>query len=128
MENLRTREEVAVGLLTGNVREAARIKLAYFNFVEHLGFGGFGDVHTARDDVARDALETARLHVKDTITSDAVWVIGDTPKDIQCARAIHARSAGVATGTYSVEQLQAAGADLVLADLSDPTPLLRLMV
>ena len=55
-------------------------------------------------------------------------MVGDTPKDIECARAIHVRAVGVATGIYSLEQLRATGADLVLADLSDPTPLLQLIV
>ncbi len=128
LENLGAREDVAVGLLTGNVHEAARAKLTYFDLLQHFPFGGFGDVHTDRNDVARDALETARLHVSRGFSSDRVWVLGDTPKDIQCARAIHARAVGVATGIYSLEQLRATGADLVLPDLSDPTPLLRLIV
>jgi phosphoglycolate phosphatase-like HAD superfamily hydrolase len=128
LEKLGGRDDVAIGLLTGNVHEAARTKLTYFNLLQHFPFGGFGDAHTDRNDVAREALETARLHVTHGLSSDRVWVVGDTPKDIECARAIQACAVGVATGIYSLEQLQAAGADLVLADLSDPTPLLRLIV
>jgi phosphoglycolate phosphatase-like HAD superfamily hydrolase len=57
---------------------------------------------------------------------DSVWIVGDTPRDLACARAAGVRCALVATGHRTYAELDALGADLVLPDLSDPKPLLRL--
>lgn len=115
--------ETTVGLLTGNVREGARLKLSHFGLFQHFSFGGFGDEHFDRDDVARMALaETHRRHGQ--LDSEKVWVVGDTPLDVGCARAIGVRVCAVATGTHSREELEAAKPDLLLGDLSDPEPLL----
>lgn len=112
-----------LGLLTGNVRAGARAKLGHFGLFDRFAFGGFGDEHFDRDDVAREAFANARQHLGDHVARDRVWVIGDTPLDVQCARAIGARVVAVATGTHSVEHLTEAKPDLVLRDLSDLRPL-----
>ena len=125
---LREEPGVAVGLLTGNVRAGAQTKLGHFGLYEHFGFGGFGDHHFDRDDVARDALAAVHACVGPHCTADRIWVIGDTPLDVQCARAIGARVVAVATGLHSCEQLAPARPDLLLADLSDPIPLLQLIL
>lgn len=115
--------ETAVGLLTGNVREGARLKLTHFGLFQHFSFGGFGDEHFDRDDVARTALAETRGRYGQ-VDSDQIWVIGDTPLDVRCARAIGVRVCAVATGTHSWEELEEARPDLLLRDLSDPEPLL----
>lgn len=123
---LKEREHVAVGLLTGNVRAGAKVKLGHFGLFEHFGFGGFGDDHFDRDDVAREALAAVRRHVHPEVNGDRIWVIGDTPLDVRCARAIGARVVAVATGIHTLEELAVAGPDLALQDLSDPMPFLEL--
>ena len=115
-----------LGLLTGNIREGARLKLGHFDLGHHFAIGGFGDEHFERDDVAREALAAVEAHCNGRHSPDRIWVIGDTPLDVQCARAIGARAVAVATGWHSLEQLQATKPDLLLTDLSDPSPLLRL--
>jgi phosphoglycolate phosphatase-like HAD superfamily hydrolase len=125
---LKGRPNVAVGLLTGNVQAGARAKLGHFGLCDHFGFGGFGDHHFDRDDVARDALAAVRQCVGSHCSADRVWVIGDTPLDVRCARAIGARAVAVATGVHSCEELEPSRPDLLLCDLSDPTPLLRLIL
>jgi phosphoglycolate phosphatase len=125
---LQARPNVAVGLLTGNIRAGARAKLGHFGLVEHFGFGGFGDHHFHRDDVAREALAAVHACVGPHCRADRVWVIGDTPLDVQCARAIGARVAAVATGLHSCDELAPTRPDLLLSDLSDPGPLLRLIL
>ena len=122
---LQTRTAIQVGLLTGNVRQGACYKLAHFGLWEYFKFGGFGDHHEDRDDVARAALLEVERTVG-TILPEQVWVIGDTPLDVRCARAIGARSIAVATGWHLFEQLCETDADLVLPDLSQPEPLLAL--
>jgi phosphoglycolate phosphatase-like HAD superfamily hydrolase len=125
LEQLRGQDQVAVGLLTGNIRAGARAKLGHYGLEQHFAFGGFGDLHLERDEVARDALREAEQHLEITLDRDKIWVIGDTPLDVACARAIGARVAAVATGWHSLAELAAAAPDLLLADLADPRPLLR---
>jgi phosphoglycolate phosphatase-like HAD superfamily hydrolase len=124
LERLAGRGDAALGLLTGNYRAGARAKLGHFGLFDYFAFGGFGDDHWDRDDVAREALDAVAAHLNGQVRLDQVWVIGDTPLDVRCARAIGARAAAVATGVHSLEDLAAAKPDLLLADLSDPSPLL----
>ena len=126
LAHLGGRNQVAVGLLTGNVRAGAKVKLGHFGLFEHFAFGGFGDHHFDRDDVAREALAAVRDHVRDHVNVDRVWVIGDTPLDVRCARAIGAKVLAVATGTHTFEELAASGPDLVLENLVNPQPFLTL--
>ena len=79
-----------VGLLTGNVRDGARLKLSHFRLFHHFAFGGFGDDHHDRDDVAREALAVVHRQFNGSVAADEIWVIGDTPLDVACARAIGA--------------------------------------
>ncbi|MGL4422077.1 MAG: HAD family hydrolase [Gemmataceae bacterium] len=111
---------VSLGLLTGNIRRGARIKLEHFDLWNRFAYGGFGDRHTDRDDVARAALVAAEDHHGHRIDPRLVWVIGDTPLDVSCARAIGAKVVAVATGYHPLDELQSTGADLVLPDLSNP--------
>jgi phosphoglycolate phosphatase-like HAD superfamily hydrolase len=125
LDHLSGREDIVLGLLTGNIREGARLKLGHYNLFHYFVIGGFGDLHLCRDDVAREALAAVHGHLNGTANPDQIWVIGDTPLDIRCARAIGARVAAVATGWHSTEELAAASPDLLLPDLSDPEPLTR---
>jgi phosphoglycolate phosphatase-like HAD superfamily hydrolase len=127
LEHLGRRGDVAVGLLTGNVREGARLKLEHYNLFHHFAFGGFGDHHLERDDVAREARAVARWLCNGTTELEQIWVIGDTPLDISCARVIEARVLAVATGWHSVAELAEARPDLLVTDLSDAAPFLALL-
>ena len=125
LQTLRARTDVAIGLLTGNVRAGARVKLGHYGLYEHFAFGGFGDLHFDRDDVAREALAEVRAHLGESIVAERIWVIGDTPLDVRCARAIGANVVAVATGVHSYEQLRESAADLTLRDLSDAAAFLE---
>jgi phosphoglycolate phosphatase len=124
---LKQHPDIAMGLLTGNVREGARRKLSHYGLDEHFVFGGFGDVHHERDDVAREALAAASEHCGTHIDGDRVWVIGDTPLDIRCARAIGAKVVAVGTGSFTAQQLRAFEADIVVEDLSGTVELLQIL-
>jgi phosphoglycolate phosphatase-like HAD superfamily hydrolase len=124
LAHLAEREDVAVGLLTGNVRAGARVKLGYFGLCDYFAFGGYGDHHLDRDDVAREALTEVRRRFNGFVHPKRIWVVGDTPLDIRCARAIGARAVAVATGWHRVEELAEHAPDLLLTDLSDAEPLL----
>ncbi len=117
LEQLTRRDDVFLGLLTGNFVEGARLKLQHYGLHGHFRMGGYGDDHLERDDVARHAFMTLQSHLPEVATSD-IWVIGDTPSDVRCARAIGARAVAVATGIFSAEQLAPCNADVLLADLT----------
>ena len=114
-------------VVTGNIAAVARHKLEAGGLIPpiELGFGGFGDSAASRAAVARTALD--RLSADGWQPDPAeVWIVGDTPRDLACARAVGVRCALVATGRATVGELAALGADIVLPDLSDPRPLLEL--
>ena len=125
LDRLHLDEGVMLGLLTGNVREGAQCKLSHFDLWHYFPFGAFADGHHERDDIARGALGEIKRHVGRDVEPSRIWVIGDTPLDVKCARAIGARAVAVATGWHSIEELRAARADFVLADLQDAGELLR---
>ncbi len=125
LAKLSQRDDVLLGLLTGNVERGAKLKLSHYGIHEYFAFGGFGDDHPDRDDVARAALKAAEDHVGHRIPPENVYVIGDTPNDVRCARAIGAKAVAVATGVYSEEQLKETQPDLLLTNLSDIEAVLK---
>ncbi len=112
---LAARHNVALGLATGNFREAALIKLRHFGLGEHLAEGGFGDDAQDRAEVVRLAIE----RVGNGARAPDAWVVGDTPLDVAAALANGVRALGVATGSTPAEELGEAGADVMVEDLSD---------
>ena len=114
-------------VVTGNLATIARHKLEAGGLIPpiELDFGGYGDSAPNRAAVARVALD--RLSAAGWQPDlGAVWIVGDTPRDLACARAVGVRCALVATGRRTIEDLTGLGADIVLPDLSDPRPLLDL--
>ena len=95
-----------IGLLTGNIRLGAQIKLAHYQLWDHFATGGFGDDHEDRNKVAAVARQRGGRLLQKELPGDEILVIGDTPLDIECARAINARMLAVATGNYSMDQLR----------------------
>lgn len=114
---------VAVGLLTGNYRETGRLKLTRAG----LDPDGFSPTIWGDQAPTRPGLVKKALAHSSHLQPDQVVVIGDTPHDVDCAKVNDCKSVAVATGSFTVEELSDAGADLALFDLSDPEPLLRLI-
>ena len=92
-------EPPALGLLTGNIRLGAEIKLRHFELWEVFQTGAFGDDHEDRNQIAALAKERGSRLLNNNLSGDQILVIGDTPRDIECARAIGARTLVVATGS-----------------------------
>jgi phosphoglycolate phosphatase-like HAD superfamily hydrolase len=115
---LRQREELHLALLTGNFERAAYTKLGHFGIDHYFRWGVFGEESADRNELARVARRRAREVAIPLSALERVVVIGDTPHDVACAQEIDARVIAVATGNYSVDDLAAAGADIVLDDLS----------
>lgn len=126
LERLRQQDDLyTTGLLTGNICEGARIKLAAFGLNDFFPFGAFGDDNEERDNLLPFALQRFAAFSGKAIVADDCVVIGDTPLDVRCARSHGARSIAVATGPYTMEALRKSGAGLVLPDLADTDGLMQ---
>ncbi|HEX5030091.1 MAG TPA: HAD family hydrolase [Candidatus Eisenbacteria bacterium] len=125
LERLNKLDSVLVGLLTGNVLRGAQLKLRRWNLEPYFRFGAFGDDHENRAVLAQIALEKARALSGRAFSGSETTVIGDTPKDIACARAIGARAVAVATGSISKEALAACDPDALLDSFEDHEAALR---
>ena len=128
LEAIHDQDHLHLALLTGNYREAAEIKLQHFELWEFFEWGAFSDDHHDRNALVPIAKSRAETYDIPAEAIERVIVIGDTPHDIECARVAGARSIAVATGGYSVAQLKEAGADEVLADLSDTARVVSLLL
>jgi phosphoglycolate phosphatase-like HAD superfamily hydrolase len=113
--------DVALGLVTGNIADGARLKLGSAGLHEPFTLGGFGSDAEERDHLPGVALLRARETLGVDFEPERVVVVGDTPRDVACGRAHGLRTVGVATGSYRAGQLEEAGAHAVLADFSDLT-------
>jgi phosphoglycolate phosphatase len=125
LETLKLRGDTALGLITGNVAQAAEHKLRHYELWHWFPFGGFGDEHADRCDIAAAALQASRPHLGGRDHRELV-VIGDTPNDIRCARSIGARCVAVPTGNTSIDVLRAAEPDVLVETLEDTKPILKL--
>jgi phosphoglycolate phosphatase-like HAD superfamily hydrolase len=125
LEQLAKRQDVRSYLLTGNTRAGARAKLTHYDLIQFFPDGAFAEDTGDRASIARRALELAQRG--GAIAEDGVFVIGDTPHDIDCATAIGARTIAVATGGYTLEELQAHHAWRVFTELPPPGEFLRLI-
>ena len=110
-------EAPLLGLLTGNIRLGAEIKLRHFNLWEVFKTGAFADDHEERDQIAAVALQRGSRVLGTELRGDEVVVIGDTPFDIRCARAIGARALAVATGGARLADLEVHQPDWAISDL-----------
>jgi phosphoglycolate phosphatase-like HAD superfamily hydrolase len=119
LDALVRRDDVYLALLTGNYEEGARIKLEYFDLWRYFPCGAFGDDAPQRNGLVPKALARIAACGGPAFSAADAFVIGDTPLDVACAAFSGARSIGVATGSHSVDELRAAGADVVFEDLSN---------
>ena len=117
-------------VVTGNIEFVARRKLAAAGVDHHflLDHGGYGSDHHDRTELVRLALRRLATQQGCAIDPSTVWIIGDTPRDLACARGAGCRCLLVATGTFDLPALAALGADHALADLSDVDRVLDLLL
>ena len=119
--------KVVLGLLTGNARLAAEIKLRHFGLWDPFVLGAFGDDHACRDQLAAIAKVRGESYLERKLIGREVLIVGDTLHDIQCAQSIEAVSLAVATGGVSFNELQAANPDYLVQSLTeiDPEEIIR---
>lgn len=108
-----------IGLLTGNVRIGAEIKLRHFGLWDRFELGAFGDDHEDRNELAAIAWARGRKRLDRGLRAEEILVVGDTPRDVACARHIGARVVAVTTGGATREELAASSPDWLVDNLTE---------
>ncbi len=116
------RSGAALGLLTGNIVGGAKAKIVHYGLADYfpMEVGAYGDDHHDRNRLGPVALARASAEYGRVFQAESTVVIGDTPKDIACGKAMGAITLAVATGGFSVDELAAHGPDLTVSDLTRP--------
>lgn len=128
LDKLKGREDCVLALLTGNIIRGARVKLGHYGVWDYFEFGAFADDHHDRNELGKFAQARALEKHGEEFPPDCIFVIGDTPRDIECGRAIGAKTVAIATGNYSREELAAHAPDLLFDDLSDTEAVTRALL
>jgi phosphoglycolate phosphatase len=115
---------ILLGLTTGNVEEAAHIKLQRANLNRYFSFGGYGSDSPDRTELTKKALERGAVVSGGTLERERCFSCGDTPRDVEAGHGAGIRVVGVASGEYTTEELVEAGADAVVHSLVEGLPLL----
>lgn len=118
LPRLQARPHNVLGLLTGNIERGAKLKLAHHGIWDFFEFGAFADDHHDRNQLGPFAQERARRRHSLDFVAGNVDVIGDTPHDIACGKAIEARTIAVTTGNFSRKQLAEHRPDRIVDDFS----------
>lgn len=119
LEALKAREDVVLGLLTGNIERGAKLKLDHYGVWHYFEFGAFADDHHDRNELGRFACSRAFERKGVEFPPEQIYVLGDTPHDVSCARAFGAKAIAIATGIFSQVQLAEHAPDYLFEDLSD---------
>ena len=127
LDALEPREDVYLGLLTGNFRDGARIKLERFDLWRYFRCGAFGDDSPDRNALVPVAVGRATECGMPSFAPADILVVGDTPNDVACAQAVGAVAVGVATGGYTIDDLRGCGATVVFETLEDTEGFSRLL-
>lgn len=120
--------EIHQGLLTGNLKEGARLKLTHLGIWNYFEFGAFADDSHIRDELGPFAVARAEKQLNLKFPPENIYIIGDTPHDIACGKAIGAKTIAVATGAFSVAELAALEPTHTFADFSDTQALLKVIL
>lgn len=116
-------EGYLLGLVTGNLEASAHIKLHRARLNRFFSFGGYGSDSTDRGELTRIAIKRAALVYGEPVMPEQAIVVGDTPHDVDGAHAAGMACVGVGSHNFDVDQLRAAGADYVIASLTEGLPL-----
>ncbi len=120
LDTLKDRPDCVLALLTGNLAQGAEVKLSHYGVWHYFGFGAYADDHHVRNELGPVAAARAFEEHGEEFPPDRIYVIGDTPRDIECGKAFGAKTVAVATGHYSREALASHDPDFLFDDFSDP--------
>lgn len=118
---------VYVGLVTGNIMQGAKIKLSAINIYHYFAIGAFGSDHWNRNELPPIAVKRAQKYFLQTFSASDIWIIGDSPKDVECAKANDFKCLAVETGKVKRDQLELNGPDIILKDLTDLDKIIQIL-
>jgi phosphoglycolate phosphatase-like HAD superfamily hydrolase len=127
LEALKPRPDMVLALLTGNLVRGAELKLAHYGVWHYFEFGAFADDHHDRNELGPVARVRAREKHGIEFPPERIFVLGDTPHDIACAKAIGARAVAVATGKHTRAELAAHAPEFLFDDLRDIAAVVRVL-
>jgi phosphoglycolate phosphatase len=128
LDRLKGRSDCILALLTGNIVRGAEIKLGHYGVWDYFEFGAFADDHHDRNELGHFARARALERHGVEFPPEHIYVIGDTPRDIECGRAVGAKTVAIATGNYSREELAACEPDVLFDDLSDTDAVMKVLL
>ena len=119
LQKLKARKHIVLALLTGNLSRGAELKLGHYGVWHFFEFGAFADDHHDRNRLGAFARARAKEKHGREFSADEIDIIGDTPRDIACGKALGARTIAVTTGTWSRDELAKHHPDFLIDDFSD---------
>ena len=119
LDALKPRADMVLALLTGNLARGAELKLTQYGVWHYFEFGAYADDHHDRNELGPVARQRARTQHGIDFPPERIYVLGDTPHDIACARAIGAKAVAIATGQFTHAQLAEHAPDFLFDDLGD---------
>ena len=125
LDQLAADPSISLGLLTGNIQRGAHLKVEHFGVGQYFDTGAYGDDHHDRNKLGPIAIDRAEAKFGKSFAKDQISVIGDTAKDINCARAAGVRAIAVATGAVSHDKLAEHQPDILLKDFTDTSAVLH---
>jgi phosphoglycolate phosphatase-like HAD superfamily hydrolase len=125
LDTLRSRADCVVALLTGNLARGAELKLTHYGLWHYFDFGAYADDHHDRNELGPVARSRARDRHGLEFAPEDIIVLGDTPHDVACARAMGAKAVAIATGRHTRTELEDSAPDFLFDDLSDVPAVLR---
>ena len=126
LEALKPRADIVLALLTGNLERGAELKLTHYGVWHYFEFGAYADDHHDRDQLGHFARNRAREKHGIDFPQEQIFVLGDTPHDISCARAIGAKAVAIATGKFTRVELGALAPDFLFDDLGNVPKVLEI--
>ena len=118
LDRLRQNKQIHLGLVTGNILQGAKIKLSSAGLWDYFPVGGYGDDARHRSDLPPIAIKRAQEHYNISFDESDIWIIGDSPRDVACAKDNRLRSLAVSTGWTEYEVLEQCQPDYLVTDLS----------
>lgn len=125
LDALKLRPEAVIALLTGNMVKGAEIKLGHYGVWDYFEFGAFADDHHDRNELGKFARARATEKHGVSFLPSQIFVIGDTPRDIECGNAIGAKTVAIATGNYDAKSLAKHSPDFLFEDFLDTEAVLK---
>ena len=127
LTRMKTRPDRVLGLLTGNIKRGAKLKLQHYGLWDFFEFGAFADDHHDRNQLGEFARARAKEKHGHDFNAAQIDVIGDTGHDVACGKAFGARTVAIATGSWSREQLATHKPDFLFDDLANVGEVMRVL-